>query len=280
LPLILRRSALAPRLDHPSPVWIELRPPAAREPLRRDIRVVTSLGGSAADGITVPGLPPGALRLEPLPAGVVCAPVAPGLRIGARPVAPGGRRLLRLGERASFQQVILAVTADEPGDERTRAGAALLLRALARDPGAPVGPHLLVLSGPQAGERATLGDGLVVGRGRGAALRLADAAASRRHARVLSGPGGATVEDLGAKNRLKVNGVAVERGPVPLRSGDLLTIGETELAYQGPASSPAPPPPGAQRRPASTRPPAGARSLVAAALLAASAAALAAIACG
>jgi hypothetical protein len=262
-------------------VLLDVHAPAA-PPLRRELRGPTTLGGSAADGITVPGLPPAALRIEPRASGLVCAPAAPGLRVGARLVAPGTRRLLRPGERASFLRLELTVpepTAPRPG-EHTRAAAAALLREAARDPAAPSGPHLVILTGPHAGERAALGPELMIGRGRGAALRLADAATSRRHARLRLGPDGATLEDLGAKNRVRVNGVPVERRPVPLRPGDLITVGETELVYalaaQGsPVPARAPP---RRRRP---RRPAGARPLVAAALLALSAAALAAIAsCG
>jgi hypothetical protein len=264
---------------------------AAAEPSRRRLRGPTTLGGSQADGIAVPGLPPAALRLEPRPAGLLVSPAAAGLRVGPRPVAPGARRLLRPGERASFQRLSLGVPLP-PCADRTRATAAALMREAARDPGGPEGPHLVVLTGPLAGRRAALAPGLVVGRGRTAGLRLADAAASRRHARFQLGPEGVTVEDLGSKNRLRVNGVPVERQPIPLRPGDLLLIGETELAYEGPTGPPASPPAAGPAR-ASLTPrarrsfrafpalPAGARPLVAAALLAISAAALAAIAsCG
>lgn len=247
--------------------------PADAAPLRREVRGPTSVGGSAADGITVPGLPPAALRLEPRASGLILSPAAPGLRVGARPVAPGTRRLLRPGERASFLRLALALRAEEAAREHTRAGAAALIRDAARDPAAPGGPHLVILTGPQAGARAPLDAELVVGRGRGATLRLADVAASRRHARVLAGPAGPMVEDLGAKNRVRVNGVPVERRPVLLRPGDILTVGETELAYQG-ATAPA-------RARAGRRPASVARPLIVAGLLALSAAALAGIAsCG
>ena len=59
-----------------------------------------------------------------------------------------------------------------------------------------------------------------------------DALLDGGEARFELGPEGATVEDLGAKNRVKVNGVRIERRPLLLRPGDLITVGETDLAVQ------------------------------------------------
>lgn len=241
------------------------------------------MGGSHADGIAVSGLPAAAVRLIPRPAGLVLSPAAAGLSVGGRPVPPGGRRLLRPGERARFLEVALALHAP-PSADRTRVAAAALLRRASIDPDAPSGPHVVVLTGPQAGERAAVGAELVLGRGRGAGLRLLDAAASRRHARIQARASGILAEDLGAKNRLRVNGVPVERHPIALRPGDLLTVGETELAYEEPGAVPvakAAAPQATGPRVSAGRSSAGRRPLVAAALLAISAAALAVVAsCG
>ncbi|HYD41969.1 MAG TPA: FHA domain-containing protein [Anaeromyxobacter sp.] len=273
---------------------VEVLPPGSPEPLRPAVVGPVTLGGSQADGIAVPGLPPAAVRLFPAPAGLVLVPEEPGLKVGLRPVAPGGRRLLRAGERARFRDVALSLPAPAPAED-TRVAAAALLRGARRDPDAPSGPHLVVLTGPQAGERAAVGAGLVLGRGRGAGLRLLDAAASRRHARIEVTGAGITAEDLGAKNRLRVNGVPVERGPVLLQRGDLLTVGETEIAFEGPGVPGARAAPSGKKRGerdradggagrsvgAARRDAAGARPLVAAALLAVAAVALAAVAsCG
>lgn len=189
-----------------------------------------SLGGSRADGISLPGLPAAAVRLEPCAAGVVLQPAAIGLQVAGRTVSPGTRCLLRPGERARFCGVALELQVGPP-PEGTRASASALLRGAARPPGPP-GPHLLVLTGPEAGALLALGPELVLGRGRGAPLRLSDPAASRCHARLRVGPRGASVEDLGAKNRLRVNGVPAERRPVALSPGDRLTVGGTELAFE------------------------------------------------
>lgn len=252
----------------------------AGEPSRRTVDGVATLGGSQADGITVPGLSPSALRLEACAAGLVLIPAAPGLRLSGRPVAPGCRRLLMPGERATLGRVgleLAPVTSDGP----TRVGAAALLREAVDGRALAPGPHLVVLTGGDAGLWVPLPRELVIGRGRGVGLRLRDPAASRHHARLRSGPAGATIEDLGAKNRLRLNGVAVDRRPVPLAPGDRITIGETELAYRARARG-ADPLLRATTRPAPRRPALpGARPLVAAGLLAASAAILAAVSsCG
>ncbi len=244
-----------------------------------------SLGGSRADGISLPGLPAAAVRLEPCAAGVVLQPAAIGLRVAGRAVAPGTRRLLRPGERARFRAVGLEIAAGPP-PEGTRASASALLRCASEPMPGPHGPHLLLLTGPEAGARLALGPELVLGRGRGAPLRVSDPAASRCHARLRVGPDGASVEDLGAKNRLQVNGVPAERRPMALRPGDRLTVGATELCYldgrsAAPGARPAvrarPPPP---HRTRAARPRLAGRPLLATALLAASAAMGLAASCG
>jgi hypothetical protein len=237
-------------------------------------------GGSAADELVLKGLPPGALRLEPCAAGLVVEAVAAGVRAGGHPLPPGGRRLLRPRERVTLHgaAIELAEEVPSPGDP-TRVVAAALVRAAAS--GAPpiVGPHLVVLTGPMAGACFRLGPDQTLGRGRAADIRLPDPRASRRHARLRVEGREACIEDLGAKNGLRVNGVRVERSPSPLRPGDELEIGETVLALVAPGSGePTPPQPATQDPPAGgpprrKRPRPG--PLAAAALLALSAAALA-----
>ncbi|ABC81042.1 FHA domain-containing protein [Anaeromyxobacter dehalogenans] len=241
-------------------------------------------GGSQADGIVLAGLPPAALRLLPCDAGLVVEPAVAGARVGGHAVAPGARRLLRPGERATLQGAELALGPPEPGagpaDGGTRTCAAGILRAGAAGGSAPSRPHLLVLDGAAAGARLPLGPDQTLGRSRRADLRLPDAQASRLHARVRVRGGAVTVEDLGAKNGLRVNGVAVDRGPRALAPGDELEVGGCALALVVPPAAPeAPARPAiaaAPARPAGRpRPPRVPRRL-AALLLALSALALAA----
>lgn len=238
-------------------------------PVRLELGAPLSAGGSHADGLHLPGCPPAAVRLLPCAAGVVVEAVAAGIRAAGHPLHPGGRRLLRGGERAELHGATLEVAGAAPREE-TRMAAAELLRAAAAGEAPPAGLHLVVLSGPAAGTRHPLDADQTIGRGRRATIVLPDPAASRVHARVRVGPDGARVEDLRSKNGVRVNGVRIEPRPFPVRPGDELVVGDTALAVADgvPDRSPDAPEPGARR---SSRAP----HVVAAGLLALSAAALA-----
>lgn len=209
--------------------------PSAQRALTGPVEV----GGSASDGILLPGAPPGAVRLVPCATGLVVEARASGVRAGGRPVPAGARRLLLPGERVELFGHALALASDPPA-EGTRALAGALLRDAAAGRAAPIAPHLLVRTGPRAGERVPLEGAKTLGRGRAADVRLPDAEASRVHARVRRTGGAVTVEDLGSKNGVRVNGVRVERGPQPLRPGDEVAVGETVLAVMDPLGALAP----------------------------------------
>lgn len=233
-------------------------------------------GGSRADGVFVAGAAPGALRLLPTAAGLVVEAFVAGARVGGRPVAPGERRLLRPGEEAELQGVALALApAPPPPEVGTRCAAAALLRDAAAGE-IVTGVGIVVLSGPSAGARHPLAGEATLGRGRAATIRLLDPRASRLHARLRTGPGGITVEDLGSKNGVRLDGVRIERRrPYPLTPSQELSIGDTLLALEVPSCAPASdarPPRGAQP---GRNVPAVALRLATAALLALSAAALA-----
>lgn len=251
---------------------------AGDAPERRPLTQPTAAGGSRADGLFLPGAAPAAALLVPVPAGVVVEAGAPGIRVAGHAVAPGGCRLLRPGERAEIQGTALALERLSPPDGETRVAAAALLRDAAAGAVPIAGPRLVVLTGPAAGERHPLTAEQTLGRGRRATIRIADQQASRVHARVRVGPGGTTIEDLRSKNGLRLNGVRLDRRPIPLRPGDEVAIGETLLALEDPdPAQPRPPGPAAPaaapgRRPGARRIPAHA---AAAALLALSAVALA-----
>ncbi|MBX7101507.1 MAG: sigma 54-interacting transcriptional regulator [Myxococcaceae bacterium] len=74
---------------------------------------------------------------------------------------------------------------------------------------------------------------VVVGRDPSVDIVLDDKAVSRRHAELVSYPDGSVeARDLGSQNGTRVRGVLV-RGAVPLNSGDLLEIGNTNLFLEG-----------------------------------------------
>jgi putative peptide zinc metalloprotease protein len=98
--------------------------------------------------------------------------------------------------------------------------------------GAPLGrgeaPLELVLSG---GERLALVDELVIGRSPGSTLQLDDPSVSRTHARISAGDGGARIEDAGSSHGTFVDGTRLT-GPVALRDGARIRIGDQELAIE------------------------------------------------
>jgi pSer/pThr/pTyr-binding forkhead associated (FHA) protein len=116
-----------------------------------------------------------------------------------------------------------------------------------------------------------LGSEQTLGRGRAADVRVADPLASRLHARIRIGAAGATVEDTGSKNGVRVNGARVGRTPRPIRPGDEIAVGATILAFASNHAPASPGAPGATRR-------AGRGWLATALLLVAAALALAAAA--
>jgi hypothetical protein len=86
------------------------------------------------------------------------------------------------------------------------------------------------------GRRATSlleGRELVVGRGPESGLRLEDRNVSRRHCRLFRSGGSLVVEDLGSANGTRVNG-QVLTGRHRLREGDVVEVGDWDLAVEGP----------------------------------------------
>src|SRR6478609_5130327 len=68
----------------------------------------------------------------------------------------------------------------------------------------------------------------LIGRSLDCQITLEDPLVSRVHARVLVHGDDAVVEDLGSRNGVKVNGVAL-RGSTRLKDGDRLRIGTQEV---------------------------------------------------
>ena len=109
----------------------------------------------------------------------------------------------------------------------------------ARGPGAksapvPVVGTIQVQSGFYAGlEVAVDRDWLVIGRGRGADLVLAEATISRAHAAIGFEESGFFVQDLGSTNGTLVNGGKVEKQS--LKCGDEIRMGRLVLGISIPA---------------------------------------------
>jgi FHA domain len=94
--------------------------------------------------------------------------------------------------------------------------------------------RLLVVRSPQLAEGTEIDIGRDLLAGRDEALDIplgADGYASGRHARFAHGQDGDVVEDLSSTNGTFVNGDRVS-GRRVLRSGDVVTIGQTQLEYR------------------------------------------------
>ncbi len=68
----------------------------------------------------------------------------------------------------------------------------------------------------------------IIGRDPGASVHLDDPSVSRRHARILVGAAGATLEDLGSKNGTYAGEVRIHQ-PTPLSDGVVVKIGSVPL---------------------------------------------------
>lgn len=77
---------------------------------------------------------------------------------------------------------------------------------------------------------------ITVGRQEGNTIRLTERNVSRRHARFFKQQGQIYVEDLKSYNGIKVNGDRIA-GSVALKEGDLVQIGDFDLAVQGEAQA-------------------------------------------
>ncbi len=93
----------------------------------------------------------------------------------------------------------------------------------------PMGPHLVVAEGPDAGHTATLGSPVLIGRGEGAELRIDDPAVSAEHV-LVSGTTRIRVRDLRSANGTRAPRLR------RLRSGDDLIIGRSRVAVVDPTA--------------------------------------------
>jgi hypothetical protein len=86
-------------------------------------------------------------------------------------------------------------------------------------------------AGLRAGSAYDLSEGALLGRGEGADIRLEDAFASSRHARLVPQGEVIVLEDLGSTNGTYLNGEPL-RGPQPLHVGDQIKIGDSEFTFE------------------------------------------------
>jgi pSer/pThr/pTyr-binding forkhead associated (FHA) protein len=97
----------------------------------------------------------------------------------------------------------------------------------------PTGGSLLIRSGFYEGLEVNLDrDWIVIGRGRGADVVLAEATISRAHAAIGFDQGAFFVQDLGSTNGTTVNGVKADRQQ--LKNGDEVRMGRLVIGIMLP----------------------------------------------
>ncbi len=117
---------------------------------------------------------------------------------------------------------------DEHGQTMIYSTSRRLREPLEQVRGAPPPRALLLV----AGRRLLVAPaGAVIGRGRDCDIVLEDAGISRRHAHLSPTPNGWTIEDLGSTNGVRINGESIH-GPHPVRLGDRIELGSTEIAFE------------------------------------------------
>ena len=87
--------------------------------------------------------------------------------------------------------------------------------------------YLIVLAGTNVGEMYKVEDGMVLGRGQEAGVRVVDDGVSRRHAHVRCEGEDCFIEDLGSTNGTFLNGDRVMRSV--LKDGDKIRVGSTTI---------------------------------------------------
>ncbi len=126
-----------------------------------------------------------------------------------------------LGKMLMYYEIVRAEST-EPTTPRTT------------EPLGEIGAHLVVSGGPDMGQQYPLwGEVITIGRASREAtweIRLTDRAVSRPHARLEHRDDGFYLVDLESANGTRLNGARVQ-GPVPLKDGDVIVVGETHITF-------------------------------------------------
>jgi Protein of unknown function (DUF3662)/Inner membrane component of T3SS, cytoplasmic domain len=141
---------------------------------------------------------------------------------------------LSLGEFGIQARMVQPPEAPEAEPEQGEVGHTMIYSAERLRPAdagpAPASPQTAIVVAE--GRRMVVGaTGAVIGRSRDCDIVLGDGNVSRRHAEVRPAEGGWAVNDLGSTNGVLLNGRRVN-GTAPLRAGDRIEVGTTELRFE------------------------------------------------
>jgi ABC transport system ATP-binding/permease protein len=134
----------------------------------------------------------------------------------------------RAGTWVDGEQVVSATSLRPPFTVHLGAADGLAVSVLEA---ATTGPVATTRPAPASVAVDAAGTSVVLGRDPTCDVVLEDLLVSRAHARVVRGPGGWTVEDLGSRNGTFVDGARVERAE--LRPTSELTVGRTSFRIRG-----------------------------------------------
>ena len=84
-------------------------------------------------------------------------------------------------------------------------------------------PTLVAQAGPLNGQRWMIKDTTLIGRDNSCDIIIPDRQVSRHHARLVTIPNGAKIEDLGSKNGTHCNGQLISQ-PFTLQDGDIIQV--------------------------------------------------------
>jgi pSer/pThr/pTyr-binding forkhead associated (FHA) protein len=164
-----------------------------------------------------------------------------GKRLGSRE-----KRLLRDGDSISVMSFSLVFKTSagtlldrQPG-EKTEALARRMVQEVLQSLGGPSmePPCLRVMDGADEGRRLEIQEDqaeVTLGRSPECDFALNDQNISRRHALIKRTWNGFTVQDLGSKNGVLVNGKRAD-GPAPIKDGDEIQVGGIKMTFIDPAS--------------------------------------------
>ncbi|MDB4975685.1 MAG: hypothetical protein JWN48_4026, partial [Myxococcaceae bacterium] len=137
---------------------------------------------------------------------------------------------LKDGDRVGVGDYVIALRAEASNAATTRAMAA---RASAPAGfGAPPPARMVMISAPAPGAEFSMNKpALSIGRLEELDLCISHRSISREHARVTQKNGAFEIEDLRSANGVRVNGQSIKRSP--LRSGDLVELGQVRFRFVG-----------------------------------------------
>lgn len=167
-----------------------------------------------------------------------------GTKHNGRPLGAGGKRVLRTGDVIDL--IHCQLTFSESAAARAPAAAdrtEALARKMVEEVLASMGkddeqPYLRVMNGPEEGRKFIIGVDVsecIIGRGDGCDFQINDVNISRQHATIRRDWNDITIEDMGSKNGVLINGRKIGK-PTSMRDADEISLGAVQIAFIDPSA--------------------------------------------